>query len=54
MIFRKSIEKIEDLYTKVSLDLAEEKELEWKWGAEKNFRRNYGHRRILCFFLKLA
>lgn len=29
---------------KISLDLAEEKELEWKWGAEKNIRWNYGHR----------
>jgi len=55
MILRKRIEKkLRTYLEKISLDLAEEKELEWNWGAEKNIRRNYGHRCILCFFHKLA
>jgi hypothetical protein len=31
-------------FEKISLDLAQEKELECNRGAEKNIKRNFGHK----------
>jgi hypothetical protein len=37
------LKKLRIYLGKISLDLEEENEKEWNWGAEKNIRRNYGH-----------